>query len=391
MGGAARLGLALAAAWIAVGGGCAHFRRPSAAVEPSSSEKPGVVVIEETPEVAGGGGTTAVQAVSTNGTESFTADSEKTLTLQSAALAELCDTYDDDTPWGVNRFTCWLDRMHEGLYRRMDNAVRRLDTLWLPAGSEYDYKVSTFRLSTSMRVGGRGSEKDFDAKVRFKAKLALPRIQRELYVFIDNAGRDSLPGTDPLEQESDTRVGLSAARQFMNHSEIDTSGGVRLRSTGPVAYGDLDWRWTWTAFRGEMQFVPSVFYYSDVGVGQMTTMRWTRPIGTRRALQLLLAERSTEATAGLECEQTVRYAWYRSDHRRGWVARASVFPYLKSSTLYWDSALVSLTWRDAIYKKWTYVTLTPQVIFAREDDYEPRASLRIGLEILFGGKPGDIL
>ncbi len=53
--------------------------------------------------------------------------------------------------------------------------------------------------------------------------------------------------------------------------------------------------------------------------------------------------------------------------------------------------MINLSWRDALYRKWIYYIVTPQVDFPREDDYEPRPSLRIGIEILFGGKIGSLI
>jgi hypothetical protein len=52
---------------------------------------------------------------------------------------------------------------------------------------------------------------------------------------------------------------------------------------------------------------------------------------------------------------------------------------------------VNLTWRDAVYRKWIYYTITPQLEFPREDDYQPRPSIRVGLEILFGGSIGHLM
>ena len=318
-------------------------------------------------------------------------DPAQVLAVQMQAIDPQRVEYEDDTPWGVNRFTHWLDRTHEMLFIPMDTAVRRMDTLWLPAGTEYNYEVSTFRIRVLARAGGRGKEKDYDVKVRFSTKLALPGLQRKLYLFIDNIGRDDLPGEDPLKQESDTRVGVRSERSFIKGGKISVSGGLRLRSSGPVFYTDLEWRRAWELLGGELVAAPGVFYYSDEGFGQSGSLVYTRPVGPRQAFQLRLVERSTEATQGFEFEQTLRYAWYRSGRKRGWLAQASLFPHLKDFDFYGDNAMVNLTWRDALYKKWIFYTLTPQVDFAREDAYEPRPSLRIGLEILFGGKPADLL
>jgi hypothetical protein len=318
-------------------------------------------------------------------------DPAKVLAVQMQALEDQRQEPEDRPVRDHTPFTRWMDRTHEQIFLRLDNAVRNLDTRWLPEGTNYNYKVSTFRLTSFMRAGGRSNEKDYEFKVRFRGRLALPGLERELFVFIDNSGRDSLPGKDVFDQESDTRIGLRSVRDFVKASELALGGGLRLRSTGPVAYGDLEWRMKWDMAGGELRLVPRGFYYTDDGFGQMTTLAWTRPTFQRQKLQLLVAERSTETTGGLEFEQTVRYAWYRSGRGRGWVAQASVFPHMKNSKLYWDNALVNLTWRDSWYRKWMYYSITPQIEFPEEDHYRGKASLRIGLQILFGGQIAEIL
>ena len=68
----------------------------------------------------------------------------------------------------------------------------------------------------------------------------------------------------------------------------------------------------------------------------------------------------------------------------------SAFPHYKDSGLTWDDYLVNLTWRGALYRKWVYYTLTPQVEFPQEDDYQAKPSIRIALELLMGGKIGEL-
>ncbi len=142
---------------------------------------------------------------------------------------------------------------------------------------------------------------------------------------------------------------------------------------------------------GELSLDPRGFWYSDDGFGQVTSLTWTRQTRDRQWFQSRTAERSTEQTHGVEFEQTIRYVWLRSGHGRGWVAQVSIFPHLKSSEWFWDDTMINLSWRDALYRKWIYYIVTPQVDFPREDDYEARPSLRIGIEILFGGKIGNLI
>jgi hypothetical protein len=321
----------------------------------------------------------------------FVPDADAVRELQMDAMGRPSRDCAEMAQWTWGKRADWLDLAHEYVYCRLDNAVRWVDTFGLKQGAEYEYEPSAFRLNLFMRAGGRGQEKDFDLKVRFNAKMAFPRLEKDWYLFVDNTGRDSLPGSDPLERESDTRIGVSRARSFIRDTHLNFSGGVRLRSTGPVLWGEVRWPLFKNVLGRNLEIEPSVFYYSDVGAGQLTSVTWTRPIGERQALQLVLAEKSTESTDGLEFEQTFRYALYQADRTRGWVFQASVFPHLKSSEWYWDNAVVNLSWRDSIYRKWIYFTVTPQLDFAKEDDYDPEPSLRMGVLILFGGQAGDIL
>ncbi|MGD9782858.1 MAG: hypothetical protein AB7V14_12030 [Kiritimatiellia bacterium] len=326
------------------------------------------------------------------------AESEKTLKLDPSDVLALQmrairEQQQDENAFiqRRNRATCWMDDAHAKAYCWMDNAVRKVDVKWLAEDDPYNPELSTFKLRTLARVGGRGNEQDSEILVRFRADVALPGLEKKLHLYVDNAGRDSLPGADPMKQESDTRLGVRTVVRMIKNTELNLGGGLRWRDSNPVVYTALEWPWTREMGPFEFRLNPRGVYYSDEGFGQKITLTWTRPIGQKKIFQIRTAERSSEGLDGVEFEQSLRFAWLRSGRGRGWVAQASMFPHLQSSEWFMDDYLVNVTWRDALYRKWIYYTLTPQVQFPREDDYEPQPSLRIGLEILFGGKIGDLL
>ncbi|MDR0993739.1 MAG: hypothetical protein LBN38_04120 [Verrucomicrobiota bacterium] len=284
-----------------------------------------------------------------------------------------------------------MDRWHMNAYQWMDNAVRKVDTMWLAEGTPYTTELSTFRVNVLTRMGGRGDEKKFDFKFNFNADLALPGLERKLHLIFDNSGRDSLPGADPMDQEDDIRLGFRAMSDIIRHSKIGFGGGARWRSSGPVGYLDIDWRWELDFARGMLWFEPRGFYYTDDGFGQNTTLGWRHQVRTNQVLQLISFERSTEKTDGFELEETLRYAWLRSGGLRGWLLQASLFPQYKNGSMTLDNALINITWRDALYRRWIYYTITPQLDFAEEDDYDPQPSIRIGVDILFGGQMRQLL
>ena len=320
----------------------------------------------------------------------LTPDPTKVLTLQ---LQQISEQHEGQTALDrhSNRFTRWLDCIHQRTFCCMDNLIRRADTMWLSERMMYDYQLSTFALRTETRYGGRSNKKEFESKVRFRVDAALPGLEERLRLFLDNSGRNELPGSDSLKQEDDTRLGIKTVWDTYFHNQLDLSTGLRFSDSKPVVFADLEWEWKREMGRWQVRLTPSAFWYSNDGLGQMTELVWTRPLEGRKILQFRTAESSGEDKVGVEFEQSLRFAWLRSGRGRGWVMQMSVFPNIEYSELLLDDALVSLSWRDALYRKWIYYTITPQVDFPREDDYHPRPSIRIGLEMLFGGQIGNLM
>lgn len=291
----------------------------------------------------------------------------------------------------------WLDRAHDEAYKLMDNLVRTLDLSWTRKGDAYETELSHFLFGTLVRAGGRGKDGDFDAKVKFRIDAALPGLERRFHLIFDNAGRDSLPGTDPMERESDLRVGVESVWETWVGADFDLGGGMRLRSGRLVGFVDGSLTWKWDVMGGEAWLEPRVFWYTDEGFGQETELGWRRYFDAARrwGLQLSSAEKLTEETPEFLLEETVRVAWMHGAERtRGWLAQASVFPHVVDSErhdIHVDDWLASLTWKDALYRRWLFYAVTGQLDFGREDDYHAHGSIRLGLEILFGGEARPLM
>lgn len=319
-------------------------------------------------------------------------DSAKVADLQSQEMANQHADEDDGIVRRRCRWSNWLDGWHDRMYRRMDNAVRRVDTLWLTEENQpYDYQLSTFKIRLLARYGGRSQDGDSDFKVKFRADTAVPGLGNKLHLYASNIERDALPGKDPSTLNDDFQVGLRALLKTMRHLPLDLGAGIRLHSWEPVPYAEVEWRGERALGPGRLRLIPRGFWNSDDGLGQKISLSWTWPVSKRKYLQLRTAERSTETTDGFELEETFRFAWLRAGLKRGWVMQASAFPHGKHSDWVMDDYLLNITWRGAFYRKWIYYTITPQLEFPQEDDYEIRPSVRFGLEFLFGGTLGDLI
>ena len=275
----------------------------------------------------------------------------------------------------------WLDEIHDETYRLLDNLVRTLDLSWTREGDEYEADLSSFAFGGMMRAGGRGKQKDFTAKVRFRMDAALPGLQRRFHLILDNAGRDNLPGSDPMEKENDLRVGIKSVWETWVGADFDLGGGT----------------WKWEVMEGESWLQPRVFWYTDEGFGQEAELGWRRLFGAEKrwGLEMYSAEKSSEEDSYFQLEETVRGAWMHGERRtRGWIAQASVFTRIDDGREHhWrvDDWLASLTWKDALYRRWLFYSVTGQLDFADEDDYHAHGSVRLGVDILFGGEARPLM
>lgn len=293
----------------------------------------------------------------------------------------------------TNAFTEGMDRWHDRAFRWFDNSVRTLDLWGTPEDAGYSPEISTFVLELLARAGGRGDDGDFKAKARFGTDLALPGLEHRLHLFVDNLGRDELPGADPMKRDDNVRVGIHAMRESVWADRVDFGGGLRLRHGKPVGYVDINWDWSRPLAGGTLRFVPRGVWYTDDGFGEDAAFSWIRRTADgRMAWRLISAETAKESSSGLQLEETAQLALFGAHKGRGWVFQASLFPHvLEEGHSHIDDVVLSATWRAALYRRWIYYTVTPQFDFANEDSHHLHPSLAIGIDILFGGETKDIL
>jgi hypothetical protein len=289
---------------------------------------------------------------------------------------------------GDNGFTETIDRWHANAFRWLDDAIRAIDLRFASSGTAYEHGISSYSVSFLGRVGGRGHDGKSGAKARFRAALALPGLERRVHLVVDNAGRDELPDDDPMNRESDLRVGIQSAWK----SRWKLGGGARWRHSRPVGYVDLERPWSHALAGGTFAFVPRGVWYTDEGFGQNAAVSWTSDRTRHTIWQFVTAESTRESFSGFHLEETVRVAFPHHSKGCGWILQASAFPHAKDrGRTFFDDWIVNATWRDALYRKWMYYTVTPQLDFAEEDDHEAKPSLRIGVEILFGRETRDLI
>ncbi len=299
------------------------------------------------------------------------------------------------------RFTSYrerLDFIHENMEPTLRTVVIladdlfRDDTLWL------DPPDCRFRLSFESETKIGPDREQYRYEPGLDADIELPNLERRWKIYFRSRPHDSISDrVEEEETERSTRLGIS---QFIENLNVDTDLGVRLRIQ-PEAYARAQWRRAWTPRYWVIRPQERLFYETDKGLGEVTSLTIHRWLGRkpRVFIQSISLAEFSESTEGVEYYQGIRLGklreslepmdhWTRllsdQDIARGMVLRAGVSAH-SSGTTEMDSYQVGFTDRRPLYKKWIYLSLNPVLIWPRDEDWKTVFQFRISVDMLFWG------
>lgn len=228
----------------------------------------------------------------------------------------------------------------------------------------------------------------------FRAKLKLPNLSEKLHLVIENRQSDTEDPTDPritsgdpsLRQnleDSELTAGLELVTDELQHWRFSLQPGIRLGELDPTVRfrarrlsGDhagwqnrltLSPRW----LESSGWQVSTVFDLERVvmedGLFRSSTQAfWADEFEDNLNLGQLL-----QLINPIDADQSIAYEVGMSAHTEPHFEDASYFS--------------SVRYRRNIYQGWVYLELKPQLLFARDNSFDPELSLAVTLETLFGG------
>lgn len=294
-------------------------------------------------------------------------------------------------------FMSWSERLNyleTNVHLRVSNPIKATDQYFatdgLPRLSTPDVR-SRLGIYAST-VQGADSEVNFDPD--FRVEVDLPNLERRLKLFIENTQENILPGRDLSEQDDEgLRIG---ARRWNKRYNIRTDLGVRARWP-PEAFARIEWRPDWSA--GPWRFAPRqrLFYETDDGFGEMTSLavsRWFGP-GQRNTAASSTSGKWTTEEEVFEWEQTFSFghviallderdrgrgaAWHDTTRFLG--ARYSCFG--ADSILTEHRVVFGYRW--PLYRHWIFGDIGPGVEWKNVNDWDMSFRLNIGIDMLFWG------
>lgn len=300
----------------------------------------------------------------------------------------------DPKPAAFDSWAARLDYLQTNVHRRISNPIRATDQFFALRDRERLATPDTrFRFGLYAEMVQRdGLEARLEPDLEMEVEL--PNLERRLRLFVETAPEDDLPGRDLSEQEDrDLKLGV---RKLFRRYSISTDAGVRVRWV-PEAFARIAWKPVWWA--GLWRFRPQqrLFYETDDGLGEMTSLAIGRWFGASRRNVAL------SGTSGKWTFNDERYAWeqtFRVAHiltlldedARGqgadWrsTAKAVALRYScfgEETVVTTHRAMVDLRW--PMYRQWVFWDVATGVEWANGYDWDEAFRLNVGIDMLFWG------
>lgn len=281
---------------------------------------------------------------------------------------------------------------HSYLSTTVEKLSQRIDTFF---GEDRIYEEAT---GTYVQVRGSiiyGQSGDFDFDGKFRIKIDLPQLKEKVNMVIEGGDeRDDIEdinritaGTNPVDDLVGSEI--STALQFMVKEKelwalsirpglrfsnpIESSIKLRLRRTQPLGK-------TWLS-----RATAEIGYFSEKGWKDKLRLELERVFGEKNFFRSTSTVLWREDFPGNQFLGQTFLVTHIFDPRQSIALEVGISAETRPN-LRELSHFSSIRYRRNIHRGWLFFELKPQVIFARENDYDADPALVLTLEALLGAK-----
>jgi hypothetical protein len=283
-----------------------------------------------------------------------------------------------------------IDANHTALSNGVESLAREMDAFF---AGELTFEESTgsyLKMSgrTTLSEGG-----DFDQKYAVRLKLTLPHTRKRFKLILDSAPDEEDEVADtPLEGEetlaeavdqSNYQLALRYMAKASKAMQLTADAGVRLRWT-PDPFVRLRARRSWFVGDWVVRGIEKLEYSIDDHFEATTSLELDRQLGAD-----YLYRNYAFAKFGSDEDKFALGAGALLAHQLSsrdaitYQAGVSGESHPLFQTTSYDA---NVTYRRRLYRRWLFGALTPAVIWPREDNFSPIASVTFKLEMIFGDR-----
>jgi len=302
-----------------------------------------------------------------------------------------------------------LDKAHESVSEYVidvaDNIDKNLDRLVRPEELERNQTFDQFfgdrsleetdsRARVMIGLGLIWSDEDgFEFDRDISGKIDLPRTEKRLKFVFDNLNEDKNSLSAFNKNQNSNKVnslenggrngsaGIQARLGEIFNVRFTADAGMDFKPE-PVPEVKLSagipWQWGKTDFK----FRQRVYWESDDGFGEKTSLEIRRYFGESFLIFSETAGVWSEISEGVDLGQTIllRKAFHKNS-TIGLTLGASAHTEPETAI---DAYLIRIPLRQEVYKEWIYIVLEPGVDFKDENDWEALPLVSLMTEFHFG-------
>ncbi len=274
---------------------------------------------------------------------------------------------------------------------RFNRFILTIDDFFGAAESTTETKRSWGRL----RIDGvRSADDEFEAKVRLKLRVVLPRTEQRLRLLLsteesDNDSTQNQAGLEAETNDQNVALALRLVRSFKDRVRLKFDIGTRQRDSQLQLFGRISASNTMELpFGWEQRISNNFFLYSASGYQNKFKLEYRRPFTSRDNVFFRSATsiEGNNGVSGVSINETIGFYVDVSD--RTVVAFEGLYDYVTSkneetNTRYLGSEY-RIRFRQNIWRPYFFYEIWPTVSFPATSDFELEYGGLARIELLFG-------
>lgn len=282
-----------------------------------------------------------------------------------------------------------IDRIHGEISGHVTNSAEWIDKFFDDENYLKEENTTRLRISVSSYTQ-KGEDTDFKAKVNFR--LRLPGFSKRLRLFL-NTESDELDNTSSVSEDianridrnddQSTDIGLSYYFKDSENYNIKLTGGARASFNSPALYLKPRFRYFKNLDTWDMRAIEEFVWYTDGRLKSRTELQLERPIPEEQFFRTTGRIDWYTDKDGVYPKLQFELWKILSKKRVVSLGQYNFFKTDDNLKTRFDSAVISINYRQRLWRKWLWFEVTPEVSFPRDRDYDATPGIELKLEANF--------
>lgn len=298
-----------------------------------------------------------------------------------------------------NRKTKLLDKMDKAHEKISDYLLT--SAVWLDSffdDERYEAEDNHSRLKVKFSSFFEDGE-DIDFKARLNLRLVLNQLSEKFHLVIsgnpdDDLDSDYISGanikkefTDENDEQEDKNLvfALQYFLQSTRRNNLKMEGGVRWGDRSPVLWAGPRFRWLFDNTPWTYRFTQRVRWFTDDGWYINSSFDCERPLSSRFFFRTTAAGTWEQEVDGYNYNVFCNIYQTLSSNRALEYQLENAYRTRPAYEL--TDVIVSLMYRQKIWRDWITFEVKPQVAFPRDNDFDFTPGIKFTIEGRFGWNP----